>query len=498
MFLNPLPEAEAAGTAVTPSGSATEVLLPESVVRPLRCHGRRRAAVLARSLLGADIVAAAMGASITAAAAGVSTVDTTLFVAIVAFAWSAISFAFGLYGNADQLSSWASGVPDLPRALIVGAVSTWPVLGAAGLLNVADAAALTLSTLVATTVLTTIVRACVRAALHRFESLKQRTLVIGSGSVAAQLIQKLRVHDQFGLVPIGLIDDHVHEPVPPEVRALGGLADLDEILELQGIDRVIVTFSRARHEQLLECIRVCRDRGVAVDIVPRLFELLDGMRSLVYVGGLPLLSIGTLRPSRYAWASKRFLDIVGAATGLVLAAPLMLLIAVAIRLESPGPVLFSQTRAGRRRRVFQVVKFRSMYEDAEQRKHEYARQNDLSDGVMFKIHRDPRVTRVGHFLRRYSLDELPQLWNVLKGDMSLVGPRPLILVETDALEAWHLRRLELRPGLTGPWQVYGRSENTFQEMVRLDYQYVAGWSLARDLKILLATLPAVVSGRGAY
>jgi lipopolysaccharide/colanic/teichoic acid biosynthesis glycosyltransferase len=145
-----------------------------------------------------------------------------------------------------------------------------------------------------------------------------------------------------------------------------------------------------------------------------------------------------------------------------------------------------------------VIKFRSMYVDAESRKSEVAALNEADDGVMFKIRRDPRVTRVGRLLRRFSLDELPQLFNVLKGEMSLVGPRPLILLETDALQDWHLRRLELRPGLTGPWQIYGRSQSPFQEMVRFDYQYVAGWSLARDIEILFATIPAVVSGRGAY
>ena len=140
-----------------------------------------------------------------------------------------------------------------------------------------------------------------------------------------------------------------------------------------------------------------------------------------------------------------------------------------------------------------------MYVDAEERKAELEELNEAGDGVMFKIREDPRVTRVGRFIRRFSLDELPQLFNVLRGEMSLVGPRPLIFPETAALdEDWHLRRLELRPGLTGPWQVYGRSQSPFQEMVRFDYQYVAGWSLARDIEILLATIPAVVSGRGAY
>jgi len=149
--------------------------------------------------------------------------------------------------------------------------------------------------------------------------------------------------------------------------------------------------------------------------------------------------------------------------------------------------------------MFGIFKFRSMYADAEVRKREYAALNEADDGVMFKIRHDPRITRVGRLLRRLSLDELPQLFNVVVGDMSLVGPRPLISAETDALDTeWQTRRLDLRPGMTGPWQIQGRSETPFQEMVRLDYQYVSGWSLARDVEILLATVPAVLSGRGAY
>jgi exopolysaccharide biosynthesis polyprenyl glycosylphosphotransferase len=262
---------------------------------------------------------------------------------------------------------------------------------------------------------------------------------------------------------------------------------------------VIIAFSRASHEQLLESIRACRDAGVTVDVIPRLFEFLDGVRALDQVGGLPLLSIGTPELTSASVAAKRILDAAGSLALIVAFAPVMIAIAIAIKLESRGPVFFRQPRSGRRNTSFQLVKFRSMYVDAEQRKEEIEELNEAGDGVMFKIRRDPRVTRVGRFIRRFSLDELPQLFNVLKGEMSLVGPRPLIFPETAALEKdWHLRRLELRPGLTGPWQVYGRSQSPFQEMVRFDYQYVAGWSLARDIELLLATLPAVLSGRGAY
>ena len=173
--------------------------------------------------------------------------------------------------------------------------------------------------------------------------------------------------------------------------------------------------------------------------------------------------------------------------------------AVAIRLDSRGPVFFRSCAPAAAARFFQLYKFRSMYVDADERKAEMEQLNEASDGAMFKRRDDPRITRVGRFIRRFSLDEAPQLLNVLKGDMSLVGPRPLIFPETAALnEDWHLRRPDLRPGLTGPWQVYGRSQIPFQDMISFDYQYVAGWSLARDVEILLATLPAVISGRGAY
>jgi exopolysaccharide biosynthesis polyprenyl glycosylphosphotransferase len=236
-----------------------------------------------------------------------------------------------------------------------------------------------------------------------------------------------------------------------------------------------------------------------VDVVPRLFELLDGAQSLNQVGGLPLLSIGAPPLNAISRVAKRGLDVVLSSAILFLLSPLLALIAIAIKIDSRGPVFFRQVRAGRGNTEFRLIKFRSMYRDAEERKRRYERENEATDGVMFKIKRDPRITRVGRFIRRYSLDELPQLVNVFRGEMSLVGPRPLILSEAKhAAQTWHARRLDLRPGITGLWQVSGRSDLPFQEMVRFDYQYVSGWSLARDVEILLATIPVVISGRGAY
>ena len=421
-----------------------------------------------------------------------------IYVLCAGLLWPFAAFSIGLY-RSDQLATWASAVSEMPRGFVAILLITWPLFGIASVLNLDQVVALAFITVASLAVFAGLARAFVRAGLHRAPDLRQRTLILGSGIVAGQVVKKLQNNDQFGLIPVGLVDDEVHDIGTPDLPWLGRIADLDSIIEAQNIDRVIITFTRANHEELLEAIRACRDASVAVDVVPRLFEFLDGVRALDQIGGLPLLSIGVPVLASTSIAAKRVLDVLGSLALLTIFSPLMLATAIAIKLESPGPIFFRQPRAGRGNTSFALIKFRSMYLDAEQRKAEYEQLNESADGVMFKIREDPRVTRVGRTLRRFSLDEMPQLFNVLKGEMSLVGPRPLIFPETAALdEVWHLRRLELRPGLTGPWQVYGRSQSPFQEMVRFDYQYVAGWSLARDVEILLATIPAVMSGRGAY
>jgi exopolysaccharide biosynthesis polyprenyl glycosylphosphotransferase len=463
-------------------------------------RARHRGSVLARMLASGDALSALAGAGIALLALGSATgLSASLaYVLIAGLTWPVMAFSIGLY-RGDQLNTWASAISEVPRTFVAIMLITWPLFGVAALLDLGSAVSLTFVTVVATAALAAVARTVVRAGLHRAPELRQRTLILGSGVVAGQVVKKLENNVQFGLVPVGMVDDDVHTIGTPDLPWLGRFNDLDTIIEKQQIDRVIIAFSRASHEQLLESIRACRDAGVAIDVVPRLFEFLDGVRALDQVGGLPVLSIGAAHLTSVSMAAKRALDVVGSLCAIALLSPLMIAIAIAIKLESRGPIFFRQPRAGRGRSSFHLVKFRSMYVDADKRKAEVAALNEAGDGVMFKIREDPRVTRVGRFLRRYSLDELPQLFNVLKGEMSLVGPRPLIFPETDALEEhWHMRRLELRPGLTGPWQIYGRSQSPFQEMVRFDYQYVAGWSLARDIEILFATLPAVLSGRGAY
>jgi len=479
-----------------PSLAIEQVREEESSAQSTRA--RRRGAVLARMLYSGDALAALAAAALAAAVLGNRSTAGLTFILVAGLIWPFAAFSIGLY-RSDQLATWASAVSEIPRGFVAVLLITWPLFGVASVLDLHEVVALTFLTVTATAIFAGCARAFVRAGLHRAPDLRQRTLILGSGIVAGQVVKKLHNNAQFGLLPVGIVDDDVHDIGTPDLPWLGRFKDLDAIIDAQRIDRVIIAFSRASHEELLESIRACRDAGVAIDVVPRLFEFLDGVRALDQVGGLPLLSIGAPMLTSASMAAKRGLDVIGSAFLLTMLSPLMLAIAIAIKLESRGPIFFRQPRAGRGNTSFQLVKFRSMYIDAEQRKKELEDLNEADDGVMFKIREDPRVTRVGRTMRRFSLDELPQLFNVLKGEMSLVGPRPLIFPETAALdENWHLRRLELRPGLTGPWQVYGRSQSPFQEMVRFDYQYVAGWSLARDIEILLATVPAVMSGRGAY
>jgi exopolysaccharide biosynthesis polyprenyl glycosylphosphotransferase len=443
-----------------------------------------------RLILGADVVG---GAAAGVAAAAVADVTAGWVVAVVAgfaAAWPSLTYLCGLQ-SCTKLQVWASGVDEAPRLLVCGLLVSWPALGGFDLLNVPHPVRGALVGAAVAVVAGGTARALARLRLHSLSAFRQRVLLIGSGHVAAQLVARMRRHGEYGLEPIGFVDDEPDGSTAVGIPRLGRLDALPRLVERERPDRVVIAFTRADHEQLLGCLHVCRAAGITVDVVPRLFEFLDDTNGLEHLGGFPLLAVGPPSFSRLAHASKRALDLLGAAGALLALAPVLAAIAVAIRVDSQGPVLFRQRRSGRGGSEFTLYKFRSMAADAEVLTH--------ASGSIVKLRADERVTRVGRLIRRFSLDEAPQLVNVLRGDMSLVGPRPLVLAEQAALaEAWQYRRADLRPGLTGPWQVRGRSHIAFEDMIRLDYQYVAGWSLARDLKILLATVPAVLSGRGAY
>jgi exopolysaccharide biosynthesis polyprenyl glycosylphosphotransferase len=461
-----------------------ELLARGSDVARQRFHHLRRLLFIADMLAGV-----ASGALVGAVASG-SGGQVLLLAVVVAVAWPVAAFLCGLYARED-LRAWASGVSEAPRLVLTCLAVSWPMYALLSSMDLSRPAVAAFFGALACGTVAGVARSGARFAAHRAPKLRQRTLIVGSGLVAERLAERINDHPELGLVLTGFIDDGASDQGTASLPCLGGLNALSDLVELDLVDRVMIAFTRAHHEELLHALRVCRDAGVAVDIVPRLFEFLDGARTIEQIGGMPLLSIDAPTFSAPSRVSKRTLDLLGAGLALIALSPVLLAIAIAIKLDSRGPVLFVQLRSGRGGRFFKLYKFRSM--------HNEATVEVRDDGAIVKSRDDHRITRVGRLIRRLSLDEAPQLLNVLKGDMSLVGPRPLVMAEAHALtESWQARRADLRPGLTGPWQIAGRSNIPFQEMIRFDYQYVAGWSLARDVEILLATLPVVLSGRGAY
>jgi exopolysaccharide biosynthesis polyprenyl glycosylphosphotransferase len=477
-------------------------LLEELLAAPQRAQAAPRIRAvrgrLQAALLAAETAAGLIGGAVLAILAGLPPIGYAISIVGFLLVWRTIGAASGICVD-DDLRPWTSTLRKSKTTAMMALAISWIAFGALSLDHADDPAGAALAAAGAAAFVSIVLRGAANTMVYRSSALTQRTVIVGSGMVARQVYDRLQIAPNLSLDVIGLVDDDVHLETSPALPHLGGLEDLEQIVHTQDVDRVIIAFTRSGHDDLLRCIRVCWDNQVAVDIVPRLFEFLDGARTLDQIGGLPMLSITVPRLSRASRALKRGADIVLSGLGLLVLSPLLIAVAIAIKLDSRGPVLFRQRRVGRNREEFSIFKFRSMYADAEARKAEFASLNEANDGVMFKIREDPRITRIGGFLRRSSIDELPQLINVLVGQMSLVGPRPLIPEEVAAFdEGWHLRRLDLRPGITGPWQIYGRSDIPFQDMLRFDYQYVAGWSLARDFEIMLSTVPVALSGRGAY
>jgi exopolysaccharide biosynthesis polyprenyl glycosylphosphotransferase len=281
------------------------------------------------------------------------------------------------------------------------------------------------------------------------------------------------------------------------LRVLGTVADLAPVLKELHPDEVIVSAVDLREEQLLDLVEEAHRWGVKVRIAPTTADLLVQRGEYVAGQGVPLFELRPPVVVGLDWGVKRAFDIVVSSALIALAAPVWAVIALAVKLDSPGPVFYRDRRIGLAEREFGMFKFRSMYVDAAQRQSTLEQENEAS-GPLFKIKNDPRVTRVGRVLRRYSIDELPQLLNVVRGEMSLVGPRPLPLRDYVQLEDWHRKRYLVLPGMTGLWQVSGRIDLSFDDLVRLDFYYLENWSIWLDISILAKTLPAVVARRGAY
>ena len=326
-----------------------------------------------------------------------------------------------------------------------------------------------------------------------------RLIIVGAGEVGRTVMRTIVARPELGYQIVGFVDDNPQKSQTNigRFKALGPVNNLAQMIEKEAVDEVIVTLPWMYHRKIMAIVRECERRQVSAHIVPDLFQMSLSHVDVDDLGGVPLIGVRAVGFGQRALLVKRGMDIFGALVGLTLGAPLLALIALAIRINSPGQVVFRQTRVGTGGKTFECYKFRSMHEGAEA-KLEQLRELNEADGPLFKIRDDPRLTRVGQFLRHTSLDELPQLWNVLRGEMSLVGPRPPLPVEVSRYMEWHKKRLEVRPGMTGLWQVSGRSLLSFDDGVLLDIYYIENWSLWLDFKILLRTIPKVLFGNGAY
>lgn len=326
-----------------------------------------------------------------------------------------------------------------------------------------------------------------------------RLLIVGAGEVGRTVMRTIVAHPELGYQVVGFVDDDPARGTTDigRFRALGGLENLAPLIQDRRVDEVFVTLPWQYHRKIMGIMAQCERENVRARIVPDLFQMTINRMDIVEMAGIPLIGIKEIKISGVNRLVKRIIDLVFSFTLLIVFAPLMGLIALVIKLETPGPAIFKQERVGKEGTRFYLYKFRSMVDGADAQKAQLQHLNE-AEGALFKIKDDPRITWFGRLVRRFSLDEFPQLYNVLRGEMSLIGPRPVVPEEVADYQEWHKRRLEVVPGLTGLWQVSGRSELTFDEMALLDIYYIENWSLALDAKILLQTIPKVLLGEGAF
>jgi exopolysaccharide biosynthesis polyprenyl glycosylphosphotransferase len=475
-------------------------------------HRGRRGWLMRRLLLVADVVALLVSFGIVELTFGSAHTATDALGFHTEFAlfflslpiWIVLAKLYSLYDRDEERADYSTG-DELIGVFHLVTVGTFLFFAGSWLTGLVHPTPAKIFAFWALAIVTmTAARASARAFCRRQSAYVQDAVVVGAGDIGQLIALKLLRHPEYGINVLGFVD-----AMPKERREglgdlpiLGQLADLRELVEALDVDRVIIAFSNDGHDETIELIRALSEIDVRVDVVPRLFTLLGRNTGIHNVEGLPLMAVPRPTFPSSTLLIKRTTDILFSSAGLLLLAPVFLVIAAMIKLDSPGPIFFRQTRMGEGGKTFKLFKFRTMAVDAETRKADLAGLNkhavEGDDPQLFKVPDDPRVTRFGRFLRRYSLDELPQLINVLSGEMSLVGPRPLILEEDQHVVDWRQWRLTVKPGMTGLWQVVGRDHISFEEMVELDYRYVADWSLAGDLGLLLRTLPAVARERSVY
>jgi exopolysaccharide biosynthesis polyprenyl glycosylphosphotransferase len=416
--------------------------------------------------------------------------------------WLMAAKLYELYDH-DEERTDHSTLSDSPRVLHLVTLGSWLLFLGGRITGLADPELPKVATFwAASLVFITGGRVLARAYCRRQPAYQQRTLIVGAGEVGQLVARKLEQHPEYGITLVGLVDD---EPLPLRsdigANVIGDTAHIREIVEREQIERVVMAFSGAPNETTVSLIRELKHLRVQVDIVPRLFDALGPDLIVHSVEGLPLLGLPASKLLPFSRTIKRTADVIGAGALLVLTAPLFFVIALWVRRDSSGPVFFRQERLGEGMRPFPALKFRTMYADTDDSEHREFIKATMSSRAapsgngLYKLERKSAITTSGRFLRKTSLDELPQLINVLRGEMSLVGPRPCIAYETEGFEPHHFERFDVPAGITGLWQVTARAHASFGEALDLDVAYARDWSLGLDLSLLLRTPFALLQQR---
>ena len=496
--------------------SASELLAPlEAPSTPGRAEtrlgaGGRRALVL-RHLIAADVTGLTLAFAGSVVAFGLSAPADHVrpaYELLVFFlslpVWLLLASIHGLYRH-DERRVGYSTADDLVGVIHLVTLGAWIFFIGCWATHISSPRpAKLIGFWVFATLLVTGCRALARSLCLRSPAYVQNAVIVGGGDVGQLIARKLRQHREYGIRLIGIVDG---APRPRrsdlgDVAVIGTPDRLPEIVADLEVERVIVAFSSESDARTAEAVRALRGSNVQVDVVPRLYELLGPRVDVHAVEGLPLIGLPAARWSAWSARLKRLIDIVGASVALALLSPAFVVIAWKVRRSSPGPIFFRQTRLGLRMREFTALKFRTMWADTDDAEHRaYIAQTMSASAPVgpngtYKLARDRDVTPIGRWLRKTSLDELPQLLNVLRGDMSLVGPRPCIPYELERFKPHHYERFLLPQGITGLWQVTARAHSTFGEALDMDVAYVRGWSLGLDLRLLMRTPLQLLRGEG--
>jgi exopolysaccharide biosynthesis polyprenyl glycosylphosphotransferase len=454
----------------------------------------RRGWLVRRLLLAGDILGLLTAFVATELLLGNQPTDAAIFVAVIP-AWVVAAKLSGLYDHDDERAGHST-TDEFANVFGLVTLGVWLFYASSWILGATSPSQPKLATFWLFAIATvTASRAAARAIARRQTAYLQNTIILGAGDVGQLIGRKLLQHPEYGINLIGFVDSEPRERREDlgDLQLLGGPNDVEEIVRQNDVERVIIAFSNDPHDDLLNVVHRLRQHNLQIDVVPRLFEAVNPKVGIHTVEGLPLLSLPPSRIFRSSRLCKRCLDLVGASVLVALTAPLMGVIAVLIRRDSPGPIFFRQTRLGMDMREFTLFKFRTMREGTDEEPHRaYIRGTMDSSALpasnnLYKLERSEAVTRIGRWLRITSLDELPQLLNVLRGDMSLVGPRPCIPYEIEFFAPQHFERFLVPAGLTGLWQVEARAHSTFGEALQFDVAYARGWSHGLDLRLLART-----------